>query len=440
MISFPPLRIRDFLYSPRHWPRFTNLLFQYDKLRFVERNPKNAILNSGALQPPEGLEPNFDNPTSDVPGASAVFSVCLVLSTIAVLGRLYTRFFLLKQHYISDYILAIGYGFFISEFAFIYKMATVPGLFVHLWDVRWRDFISFLKNVYITSQLYMFSILSIKIAILLEWIHIFVAPGSRGLVYWAAHVTIWINVGFYLSVFVTNEIACTPYEYSWNKLIDGSCERADTHYTNLASCVFNVISDIVILLIPLRVIWGLNMPQKRKVGISVIFSIGFMACAMAILRLVETVQYTESPDYTYTFAGTMLASGAELTCGFLVAGIPSLAKLLSSLDMHKLKRKLSFDSDSGLGRLWHSTRKATGRLYPSQDNMDSSSFRRVTTDQSYLHPKNYNHQTHNYLGSASYSSMPAVEGGILHQTKFKVTESYDLEAVDALPNGPNVRG
>ncbi|KAJ2993517.1 hypothetical protein NUW58_g1816 [Xylaria curta] len=263
---------------------------------FVDMNTaqQEAFLSSPVLEPLEGQVSNLVNPPNGAAGSEAVLAIAFVLSTIAVIGRVYARFILLKKRFLSDYIILLGYAFTVVLYVYDEHMARVPGLFVDLWNVSWRDAIAYIHDVFVTSLLYPLSILLIKVAILLDWLVLFVPPGSRNFVYWAAHVMIWVNVVFYLSVFIANQVACTPYEYSWNKLLDGNCDRVNTQYTNLASGIFNVISDIVILLIPQKVVWKLNMQTRMKVGVFMIFGIGLLGCIIAILRLVETVKIKQA--------------------------------------------------------------------------------------------------------------------------------------------------
>lgn len=42
----------------------------------------------------------------------------------------------------------------------------------------------------------------------------------------------------------------------------------------IASSVINVITDVVMLAIPLVAIWDLHMATRRKVGIGAIFAVG----------------------------------------------------------------------------------------------------------------------------------------------------------------------
>ena len=63
--------------------------------------PESA-LNSPALEPPNGVIPNFERPSSGNSYAQASLGICICLSTIVVSVRIYTRFFLLKMPHLGD--------------------------------------------------------------------------------------------------------------------------------------------------------------------------------------------------------------------------------------------------------------------------------------------------------------------------------------------------
>jgi hypothetical protein len=60
------------------------------------------ILDQPALQPPDEEQPDFDHPPNGSAGAIVLFSICLVLITFALLGRVYMRFLVMKQRSVED--------------------------------------------------------------------------------------------------------------------------------------------------------------------------------------------------------------------------------------------------------------------------------------------------------------------------------------------------
>lgn len=68
---------------------------------------------------------------------------------------------------------------------------------------------------------------------------------------------------------------CNPREKAWNQLIKhGHCFDFTALFKSTG--VFNVISDFAILILPIRSVWKLQLPLKKKIGICAIFATGFL--------------------------------------------------------------------------------------------------------------------------------------------------------------------
>ena len=93
--------------------------------------------------------------------------------------------------------------------------------------------------------------------------------------YWGTYLVIWLNFCFYIADIFSEIFLCNPREKYWNVLITtGHCY--DANAVNTASGAFNTFSDFLTLLLPQRVIWKLQMPLKRKLGVSAIFLTGLL--------------------------------------------------------------------------------------------------------------------------------------------------------------------
>lgn len=117
--------------------------------------------------------------------------------------------------------------------------------------------------------------LFLKIAILLDWIYIF-APshGLRGKFYYTCVANIILSLLFYIPLILIEIFACTPRSKIWNSSIDGKC--VDIYVVNVASSVFNFVLDLMMLAMPLSVIWKLQLSRRKKVALSMLFTVGIL--------------------------------------------------------------------------------------------------------------------------------------------------------------------
>ncbi|KAL8967871.1 MAG: hypothetical protein Q9183_002727, partial [Haloplaca sp. 2 TL-2023] len=135
-----------------------------------------------------------------------------------------------------------------------------------------------------------------------------------------ARVIILITAIYYTISTCTTIWACSPREKMWNPLITkGHC--LDNNILVLFTCLFNIVSDIAILVLPARSVWRLQIPLRKKIAIVSLFAIGLFACiANAFIILYTLRMGGPTADLTYNaawqgyWAYAKIASGLVVTC------------------------------------------------------------------------------------------------------------------------------
>lgn len=79
----------------------------------------------------------------------------------------------------------------------------------------------------------------------------------------------WLTAQVLVSV-----VPCVPVEFFWNKTIDGYCP--DTTPGRWMSSVGNIVTDFIILLLPVPVIWRLRISRGQKFALGAVFGLGFL--------------------------------------------------------------------------------------------------------------------------------------------------------------------
>lgn len=67
-------------------------------------------------------------------------------------------------------------------------------------------------------------------------------------------------------------IQCIPLNYIWDPTVKGYCLKIPLAATILA--VFNVLTDVIILVMPMPLVWQLQMGRKEKLQIMGMFLLG----------------------------------------------------------------------------------------------------------------------------------------------------------------------
>ncbi len=110
----------------------------------------------------------------------------------------------------------------------------------------------------------------LKVAILLDWMRIFVPTGTRNTLFWILQLFIWSNALFYFIGTFVDAFECPSKDVGTVK-----CNTDVAKYI-LTSAVINLISDLTNSHNTSLVIWKLNMSNAQKKGISLLFLIWFI--------------------------------------------------------------------------------------------------------------------------------------------------------------------
>ncbi|KAK0612443.1 hypothetical protein B0T17DRAFT_648599 [Bombardia bombarda] len=114
------------------------------------------------------------------------------------------------------------------------------------------------------------AISTIKLSVMMFYLRVFVNQGLRLAVKLVmAFVGLW-SLGNILQVF----LICRPFAATYDPLVKGECGNQVASF--IAIGAFNVVTDVLILTLPIRTVWGLSMSVPAKVGLTGVFLIGLM--------------------------------------------------------------------------------------------------------------------------------------------------------------------
>ena len=86
---------------------------------------------------------------------------------------------------------------------------------------------------------------------------------------------------FGVAVIITDLLSCRPLSKIWDPLQPGVCENIIKTLIAHSSC--NMAIDFIIILLPMTMLWRLQMATYRKIELTIIFALGFMYVIQQIL-------------------------------------------------------------------------------------------------------------------------------------------------------------
>ncbi|KAK4212988.1 hypothetical protein QBC37DRAFT_181667 [Rhypophila decipiens] len=109
----------------------------------------------------------------------------------------------------------------------------------------------------------------------------------------------------------------------WTDTLDGRT-LVPVPWWQLQSAL-TVLLDLYIFVLPLPVLAKLNLPMRRKLGLTAVFSLALMGIAASIASLVQRIQITHSNDPTWIAAVLSLCSAVEMNVSIIVSSAPAFA-------------------------------------------------------------------------------------------------------------------
>ncbi|CBX90568.1 predicted protein [Plenodomus lingam JN3] len=158
-----------------------------------------------------------------------------------------------------------------------------------------------LKNLYISIIFYNLSLTLTKVSILLQYGRIFTVREMR--------IPLRIVMAMCISYGIA--VICTLW------------------YSHAG---FNILIDVLVATLPVRVIWKLQIPKQQKIALLSILTIGWFVCVVSILRLhALTVMVANPQDTTWYSAASAYWSTIEMNMAILCASLPALKPLLVNI-------------------------------------------------------------------------------------------------------------
>ncbi|KAF5558422.1 integral membrane protein [Fusarium mexicanum] len=98
----------------------------------------------------------------------------------------------------------------------------------------------------------------------------------------------------------------------------------------------SIVTDLVILLIPIPLTWKLRMSIGKRIKIVLLLGAGGIATALTLFRVAKAVDFLNSDDITVDYTPIGILTALEITIGFVCACLPSLNLLI---EHHVRKRR-----------------------------------------------------------------------------------------------------
>ncbi|RPA83998.1 hypothetical protein BJ508DRAFT_317650 [Ascobolus immersus RN42] len=284
----------------------------------MANNPTISLPTDPAAVPQEVI------PSRDVQYYGVTFSL-LPIAIIFVALRLYCRGKVLGRIGSDDWLMVVALACTIAlAIMNCFHVKHGTGTSQIYFDMK--DWIPTLKLWYWYQLQYLLSLAMVKFSILAFYLRLSKEKTFRYSVY-----AVMAVVGVYTVIMLFVNIFECPGRVAdaWGPNFPAGCNDLVIVYYWQAS--FNILTDIIILVLPFPTLRRLQVNQAKKWALFGIFGVGSIAVIASIVRINALYIYQHSKDVPYDAIYLLLWSQIELNVAIISASAPALKPLFRSV-------------------------------------------------------------------------------------------------------------
>ncbi|KAK8120595.1 hypothetical protein PG999_004715 [Apiospora kogelbergensis] len=274
------------------------------------------------------------------PSVFAVTTATLVLASIFVFARLYTRLFIVRHITWDDWFMVAAW-LFAFAIGFTIDYGTYKGLGKRDTDIDDGNWNSLRRCEYVFSVLYNPALMATKTSILVFYLRL--SRNTEQVLRLASWAVLGIVNVSGVVLTLLNVFQCRPVEAAFNYYASNAqCIPLLTEF--ICSAPVNIITDLAILALPLPVLTGMRLPPRQKIILVVTFTLGIFVTVVDVVRIyylqqaITDISPELSTDPESSFGGqtnfafnaslSLMWSSVEVNIGIACACVPTLKPLI----------------------------------------------------------------------------------------------------------------
>ncbi|KAK2589500.1 hypothetical protein QQS21_012821 [Conoideocrella luteorostrata] len=284
-------------------------------------------------------EPSTDQLAPHAVSAVAILVVFLVMTLLFTVLRFHSRWTSARQFFATDWVLLAAEVVYIIYTVISFVSLLKGGVGHHVEQLGPGRIQLILKLLIVIQITYAVCMALLKVSICLLYVRIF----PQRWIKICSYGIILLSASWALYTILLGLLICRPIAALWEPK-SGTCGDENAGYSSVSAV--ELVIDVFIILLPLPVVWRLNMTTVSKIATTSLFCLGLITIVVTGVRL-HTILNLNFADFSYTAVELYNLTVVELgvavmvTCGMGLR--PLVEKLLAARHW----------------RSWHSSGKAT---------------------------------------------------------------------------------
>ncbi|KAJ5143706.1 uncharacterized protein N7515_002493 [Penicillium bovifimosum] len=183
-----------------------------------------------------------------------------------------------------------------------------------------------MKMIIVCQILYGSALGLVKTSMMVLYHKLFGTKASMRVAIYVTGAIVW---AWALSIILESFLICHPIAFNWNPMLPGGgCGNRNAAF--VVAGVLNMVTDFMVMSLPIPYIWKLQLPMGRKLGLSMAFSLGLFVSAISMVRVVS-LMHVDFNDVTWTLPIPLMWSIIEQQLAIVAANLPLLRRVFSAV-------------------------------------------------------------------------------------------------------------
>ncbi|KAL4888788.1 hypothetical protein BDV59DRAFT_210917 [Aspergillus ambiguus] len=228
---------------------------------------------------------------------------------------------------LDDYLMLTAIWFVIVSTILVITTVTHGGVGLHMAEVDPEDLIYTMKMIIVLQSLYGIGLALVKTSLMVLYYRLFGTKKSLRIAIYLTGAIVW---AWGISIVLESFLICQPVEYNYNPMRPGGGSCGNRNAAFVVAGVLNMVTDFMVMLLPVRYIWGLQLATARKVGLIVTFCLGLFVSAISMVR-VFSLMSIDFQDAPWTLPLPLMWSIVEEQLAIVAANLPILRHVFTSI-------------------------------------------------------------------------------------------------------------
>ncbi|PVH86272.1 hypothetical protein DL98DRAFT_407841, partial [Cadophora sp. DSE1049] len=263
------------------------------------------------------------------PEVYSVAAVFLALTWLTALLRCYVRGVVAKKFGLEDWLAMLSLILFTVTAVFALQGIS-NSMGMHLIDIMMvspQNLTPAMMYWFSTELAYVLTTCTLKMSIAVFLLRIAVKKSHRIILYVTTAGVMIFSVGYFLFLV----FQCSPVDYFWNQFSakSGSCLAPElVGALTYAHSGLNAFADIILAVLPVVIVSQLQMNPRTKLTVSIILSMGIVACIAVIVRIPYIkILVDNAEDFLFSSTDVVIWSAIEPGLAITAANLATLRPL-----------------------------------------------------------------------------------------------------------------